>query len=82
MAYRGEIKEVSLSATKPSDMLSVKEVAELCGITHGRVCQLLRDGIMKGQKFQKIVWQVRRREAEKFIERPTSVGRPRISEAG
>lgn len=82
MAHEGNMKKVPLSAAKPNDWLSVDEVAELCGMTHGRVCQLLRAGTMAGEKFRNAIWQVKRKEAAKFIERPTSSGRPRISEAG
>lgn len=80
MAFKGRIKEVSLSRAKPDDLLSVDEVAELCGMTHGRVCQLLRSGEMKGTKFRGIMWQITRREAEKFKVRPEGRGRRRISE--
>lgn len=83
MAYRGDLREVSASAKKkPDDLLSVEEVAELCGLTHGRVCQLLRSKAMKGEKHRGIIWQITRAEAEKFSQRPTAAGRPRISEAG
>lgn len=82
MAHRGELKEVSLSSAKSNDLLSVEEAAELCGLTHSRVCQLLRAGIMKGEKLRGVFWQVTRKEAEKFSHRPTAAGRPRISEAG
>lgn len=82
MAYRGEMKEVALSSAKPNDLLSVEEVAELCGMSHSRVCQLLRAGLMKGEKLRGVFWQIARKEAEKFSQRPTAAGRPRISEAG
>lgn len=81
MAQRGETKEVPLSAAKANDLLTVDEVAALCGMTHSRVCQLLRSGEMKGAKFRGIVWQVRRKDAEKFEKRPNPEGRPRISES-
>lgn len=77
MATRGHVQEVKLADTKPSDMLTVYEVAALTGMTHSRVCQLLRKEIMKGSKFRGIVWQVERREAEKFKEQPEGRGRPR-----
>lgn len=70
-----------LSAAKANDLLTVEEVAELCGITHSRVCQLLRAEIMKGVKWRGILWQIKRKEAERFINRPTPGGRPRISES-
>lgn len=77
MAYRGTLIEVPLSKTKSTDKLTVEEVAELCGLTHGRVCQLLRSGEMKGEKFANVVWQIERREADKFRNRTTGKGRPR-----
>lgn len=80
MAIKGRIKEIKLSQAKSGDFLSVDEVAELCGMTHGRVCQLLRSGEMKGTKLRGIIWQIIRREAEKFKVRPEGKGRPRIGE--
>ncbi len=80
MAHRGEMREIPLSRAKSNDLLTVDEVANLCGMTHGRVCQLLRSGAMRGQKLRTL-WQVARKEAEKFIERPTTAGRPRVSES-
>lgn len=66
-----------LAQAKSTDLLSADEVAELCGMTHGRVCQLLQAKVMKGEKLRGIVWQVERREAEKFIKPPEGPGRPR-----
>jgi hypothetical protein len=70
---------VPLAQAKPTDLLSAHEVAELCGMTHGRVCQLLQSGEMKGEKMRGIIWLIERREAEKFVNRPEGPGRPRIS---
>ena len=78
MATRGKMTEVPLADSKPTDLLSADEVAELCGITRGRVCQLLQSGEMKGEKFRGIVWQIERREAERFTQRPKGPGRPRL----
>jgi len=77
VAHRGKIVEVQLSEAKPTDKLTVDEVAEITGMTHSRVCQLLRSGEMKGEKFRGVVWEVERREAEKFLESPNGRGRPR-----
>lgn len=77
MATRGKVTEVPLAQAKATDLLSADEVAELCGMTHGRVCQLLQSGEMKGSKLRGIIWQVERREAEKFIKEPGGPGRPR-----
>jgi hypothetical protein len=79
VATRGRITEVPLAEAKPTDMLSAHEVAELCGMTHGRVCQLLQSGEMKGTQGRGRIWQVQRREAEKFANRPEGPGRPRIA---
>ena len=70
---------MKLADSKPTDKLSVVEVAELTGMTHGRVCQLLRSGEMKGIKFRGVLWEIERREAEKFMEQPNGGGRPRGS---
>lgn len=78
VATRGKVTEVSLAQAKPTDLLSAHEVAELCGMTHGRVCQLLQSGEMAGNKLRNIIWQVERREAEKFINRQDGPGRPRV----
>lgn len=78
MATRGKTTKVPLAQAKPTDLLTAYEVAELCGMTHGRVCQLLQSGEMKGSKLLDIIWQVERREAEKFIKSPGGPGRPRI----
>lgn len=78
MPTRGKLTKVpSIAEAKPTDMLSAYEVAELCGMTHGRVCQLLQAGTMKGEKLLGLVWQIQRREAEKFVNRPDGPGRPR-----
>ena len=77
MATRGKTTQVPLAQAKPTDLLSADEVAELCGMTRGRVCQLLQSGQMKGEKYRKIIWQVERQEAERFLDRPDGPGRPR-----
>lgn len=77
MATRGKTVEVSLAQAKPTDLLSADEVAELCGLTRGRVSQLLISGEMKGKKLRNLFWQVERREAEKFVSQPDGPGRPR-----
>jgi len=57
-------------------LLTVREVCEMLGVTHGRVCQLLRSGEMKGTKIGRLMWLIPESEAKKFLE-PSSVGRPR-----
>jgi len=57
-------------------LLTASEAADLLGMTHGRVCQLLRAGLMKGHKVGRLVWLIPESEAKKFVEKPT-VGRPR-----
>lgn len=71
-----------LAEAKPTDQLSVDEVAELCGMTHGRVCQLLRAGEMKGTKRRGGIWEIERREADKFKKQPQGKGRPRLNGHG
>lgn len=77
MAVRGKIREVPLAEAKATDRLTPDEVAELCGMTHSRVCQLLRSGEMKGHQGRGRMWQVLRKEAERFLESPAGGGRPR-----
>ena len=77
LATRGKLTEVSLAQAKATDLLSADEVAELCGMTRGRVSQLLISGEMRGTKMRNLFWQVERREAEKFMEQPGGGGRPR-----
>lgn len=77
MATRGKTEEVSLAEAKATDWLNPDEVAALCGMTHSRVCQLLRSGEMVGRQGRGRLWEVQRREAEKFIEQPNGAGRPR-----
>lgn len=68
---------MSIVEAKPGDLLSPEEVAELCGMTHGRVCQLLRSGEMKGTKGRGGLWDIPLREAKKFVKQPEGGGRPR-----
>jgi excisionase family DNA binding protein len=77
MATRGIGKEVPLAATKSTDWLTTEEVAVLCGMTHSRVCQLLRSKQMNGEQGRGRIWRIQRREAEKFREQPDGAGRPR-----
>jgi hypothetical protein len=77
VASRGNTKEVSLAQAKANDWLTPEEVAVLCGMTHSRVCQLLRKQIMKGEQGRGRLWRVQRREAEKFLDQPDGAGRPR-----
>lgn len=79
MAIRGNVIKVALAQAKPTDRLSPDEVAELCGMTHSRVCQLLRSQQMHGTKGRGGLWEIERREAEKFIAQPSGGGRPRIA---
>ena len=61
-------------------LLTVREVCHLTGLTHGRVCQLLRSGQMKGTKIGRLMWLIPENEAKKFVD-PTPVGRPRRGES-
>jgi hypothetical protein len=77
VALNGKIREVSIAEAKPTDLLSPHEVAELCGMTYGRVCQLLQSEEMKGHKLRGVLWQVELREAQKFMKQGDGPGRPR-----
>ena len=59
--------------------VSVDEAARAIGCTTGRVCQLLRAGIIDGIKLGARTWAVNFSSLEKFSEKPQGVGRPRIS---
>lgn len=56
-------------------LLTPYEVANRLGVTHGYVCRLLRDGVMRGQKLGP-VWLIPESEIARFKEKP-AVGRPR-----
>ncbi len=58
-------------------LLTVREAADLIGVTEGRVYQLLWDGRMHGIKINRRAWLIPRSEAEKFLARDSKVGRPR-----
>lgn len=77
MAQRGKLTEVPITEAKPTDLLSVDEVAAMIGVTRSRVSQLLISGEMKGDKLRGILWQIERREAERFMNQPAGRGRPR-----
>ena len=78
MAIKGNLTEVPADKASPTDLLSTAEVAELCGMTKGRVCQLLQSGEMIGKKLRGLYWMIERREADKFADQPVGGGRPRI----
>lgn len=67
---------IPMSRTNPDDLLSPEEVAALTGMSHSRVCQLLRKRQMNGRKVRGRMWEIQRREAERFIE-VAATGRPR-----
>lgn len=54
------------------------EAAEVIGITQGRLCQLLRAGILKGRKAGQQTWLIPKREVERFQSTPQKTGRPRV----
>jgi hypothetical protein len=61
----------------PHTMISVEKAAEIIGVTTGRVRQLLRGGLLVGQKFSPRTWVVDERSAQKVRKTQHSVGRPR-----
>lgn len=63
------------------DAVSATDAAEIIGCTTGRVRQLLRDGMLRGQKLGKRAWAVSRVDAEKLATKPATTGRPRKSQA-
>lgn len=58
-------------------LLTVREVADLIGVTDGRVYQLLWEGQMRGIRINRRAWLVPYSEAEKFRTPHNKVGRPR-----
>ena len=78
VALKGSLQEVK-GAESSEDWLSADEVAALCGMSHSRVCQLLRSGELPGERLRGKFWQVRRKHAERFIQQPAGKGRPRGS---
>jgi len=68
-----------MSTVSVKNLLNVKEAAELIGITEGRVCQLARDGSLRGEKLNERAWAIYRESAVEYRDRPQTVGRPRIS---
>lgn len=45
------------------EYITTKQAAEVLGVTHQRVCKMLKDGVLKGQKFGH-VWQVNKAAVE------------------
>jgi excisionase family DNA binding protein len=68
-----------MSTVAIDNLLTTEEAAKLIGCTEGRVCQLLREGAIKGKKFNERAWAVDRESAEKYRDAPQHTGRPRIS---
>mgnify|MGYP001199890953 CR=1 FL=1 len=59
------------------DAVSVSAAAEIIGCTTGRVRQLLRDGMLRGEKLGARAWAVSRVDASKLARTPAKTGRPR-----
>lgn len=57
---------------------SVAQAAKRLGCTTGRVRQLLRDELLKGEKLNARAWAVDRRSVERAAKREQVRGRPRI----
>ena len=77
VSTKGNITKIPQAKALSVDMLAVDEVAELCGMTVGRVYQLLRSGEMKGTKYRNVYWQITKKQAAKFRHHPDGGGRPR-----
>ena len=61
------------------NLLSVSEAAERIGCTDGRVRQLLRAGLLLGKKLNGRAWGVFDESVTRFLSRPKTTGRPRVS---
>lgn len=59
------------------DAVSVSQAAEIIGCSTGRVRQLLRDGLIRGEKLGPRAWVVSRVDAQKMAVTPAKTGRPR-----
>jgi len=57
--------------------LTTADVAEMHGVSRGRVVQWIHEGILKAEKVQQI-WLIRKEIAKNFVRRPIT-GRPRKS---
>lgn len=64
----------------PSTMLSVKQAADIIGVTTGRVRQMLIAGTLVGVKFNERAWIVDQTSAMKVAENIPLVGRRRTAE--
>ena len=63
-----------------SDLMDVKEVAAVLGVTVGRVRQLATAGTLKGERLgspSRGMWVFKRADVEAFAARPRRTGRPR-----
>lgn len=61
----------------PENFLNVREAASVIGCTEGRICQLLRAGVVRGEKLNERAWLIYRDSAEAYARSPRLVGRPR-----
>lgn len=71
---------VTLYFMGESDLMDVKEVAAVLGVTVGRVRQLASAGKLKGERLggpDRGLWVFRRADVEEYARRPRSAGRPR-----
>jgi len=57
--------------------LSVKEAAEMLGVSERRVLQFRDEGRLRGAKRFGRAWAIKQSEVERFAEEPRFVGRPK-----
>jgi excisionase family DNA binding protein len=62
--------------------ISAADAAERLGCTAGHIRNLLRSGFLTGRKFTATSWAISTESVEQYLQRPKTVGRPRISERG
>jgi len=60
----------------PDKMLTTKEVADMLGVTHAYVCQLIREGKLPATRIGQRVYLIPESDARRFLIR-SPVGRPR-----
>lgn len=63
--------------TREDPYLSVKEAADLLGVTQRRVLQFRAEGRLRGAKRFGKSWAIAKSEVERFADEPRNPGRPK-----
>ena len=62
------------------DFVTVQEAADTIGITHSRVCQMIRAGELKAERLGDRIWLISCREVSRVKKSKRRGGRPRVSD--